>query len=267
MDDFCLISLSPTCFRIYSLNITLFPDYCRKAYKRVRMTKQEVKTTTVCQRENSFYVDTVRAFRDRRYTFKGLLKVWDCYNVHVRSLHYSVTYMYIPLPSKSSLLSMPWFDQLHISFKLCESHYITETECTAAPIKSVVSIVIAIVQLMHICTHAHKSSVHVPPKIHVHLWLHVNLWTHCLRYGRKSWRRPNRVETRQRSRAARTRRCSTTLCSWLTSASSTHSMAMLWGRGGCCVTCTNVRVCGWHCTWSSLIVNVSHPLTLYYVEL
>jgi DNA polymerase epsilon subunit 1 len=27
-------------------------------------------------RENSFYVDTVRAFRDRRYTYKGLVKVW-----------------------------------------------------------------------------------------------------------------------------------------------------------------------------------------------
>ena len=58
-------------------NLPCTPDYCRKAYKRVRMTKQEVKTTTVCQRENSFYVDTVRAFRDRRYTFKGLLKVWN----------------------------------------------------------------------------------------------------------------------------------------------------------------------------------------------
>ena len=31
---------------------------------------------TICQRENSFYVDTVRAFRDRRYEFKGLVKVW-----------------------------------------------------------------------------------------------------------------------------------------------------------------------------------------------
>lgn len=30
----------------------------------------------MCQKENSFYVDTVRAFRDRRYEFKGLLKVW-----------------------------------------------------------------------------------------------------------------------------------------------------------------------------------------------
>jgi len=50
-------------------------DYCRKAYKRIRVTREEERTTTVCQRENSFYVDTVRAFRDRRYKFKGLLKV------------------------------------------------------------------------------------------------------------------------------------------------------------------------------------------------
>jgi len=28
-------------------------------------------------RENSFYVDVVRNFRDRRYKFKGLLKVWQ----------------------------------------------------------------------------------------------------------------------------------------------------------------------------------------------
>jgi DNA polymerase epsilon subunit 1 len=27
-------------------------------------------------RENSFYVDTVRAFRDRRYDYKNLVKVW-----------------------------------------------------------------------------------------------------------------------------------------------------------------------------------------------
>lgn len=40
------------------------------------MTREEVRSTTVCQKENSFYVDTVRAFRDRRYKFKGLLKVW-----------------------------------------------------------------------------------------------------------------------------------------------------------------------------------------------
>ncbi|RXM93467.1 DNA polymerase epsilon catalytic subunit A, partial [Acipenser ruthenus] len=51
-------------------------DYCRKAYKKVRITRLEERVTTICQRENSFYVDTVRAFRDRRYEFKGLHKVW-----------------------------------------------------------------------------------------------------------------------------------------------------------------------------------------------
>ena len=39
------------------------------------LTKMEERYTTVCQKENSFYVDTVRAFRDRRYTYKGLCKV------------------------------------------------------------------------------------------------------------------------------------------------------------------------------------------------
>lgn len=51
-------------------------DYCRKAYKKVNVTRLEDRVTTICQRENSFYVDTVRAFRDRRYEFKGLHKVW-----------------------------------------------------------------------------------------------------------------------------------------------------------------------------------------------
>lgn len=50
-------------------------DYCRKAYKKIHVTKVEERLTTICQRENSFYVDTVRAFRDRRYEFKGLHKV------------------------------------------------------------------------------------------------------------------------------------------------------------------------------------------------
>lgn len=27
-------------------------------------------------RENSFYIDTVRDFRDRRYEYKGLVKKW-----------------------------------------------------------------------------------------------------------------------------------------------------------------------------------------------
>nr|XP_040050680.1 LOW QUALITY PROTEIN: DNA polymerase epsilon catalytic subunit A [Gasterosteus aculeatus aculeatus] len=51
-------------------------DYCKRAYKKTHVTKREQRVTTICQRENSFYVDTVRAFRDRRYEFKGLHKVW-----------------------------------------------------------------------------------------------------------------------------------------------------------------------------------------------
>ncbi|CAG9856188.1 unnamed protein product [Phyllotreta striolata] len=48
--------------------------YCRKVYKKAKCVRTEERTTTICQRENSFYVDTVRAFRDRRYEYKGLSK-------------------------------------------------------------------------------------------------------------------------------------------------------------------------------------------------
>ncbi|KAL1460884.1 hypothetical protein WDU94_012822 [Cyamophila willieti] len=50
-------------------------EYCRKAYRKTHITRVETRVTTICQKENSFYVDTVRAFRDRRYEYKGLNKV------------------------------------------------------------------------------------------------------------------------------------------------------------------------------------------------
>lgn len=50
--------------------------YCQKAYRSTKKTQVELKTDTVCMRENPFYVDTVRDFRDRRYEFKRLVKVW-----------------------------------------------------------------------------------------------------------------------------------------------------------------------------------------------
>eukprot|EP00737_Agarophyton_chilense_P000701 gb/GEZJ01000776.1/.p1 GENE.gb/GEZJ01000776.1/~~gb/GEZJ01000776.1/.p1 ORF type:complete len:1790 (-),score=227.93 gb/GEZJ01000776.1/:5472-10268(-) len=49
-------------------------EYCRRNYSKTMETRVVPKTATVCQRENPFYVDTVRAFRDRRYEYKGLLK-------------------------------------------------------------------------------------------------------------------------------------------------------------------------------------------------
>jgi DNA polymerase epsilon subunit 1 len=51
-------------------------DYSRKVYRRTHDTKVLEKEAIICQRENPFYIDTVRAFRDRRYTYKGLLKDW-----------------------------------------------------------------------------------------------------------------------------------------------------------------------------------------------
>ncbi|KAI0300525.1 DUF1744-domain-containing protein [Multifurca ochricompacta] len=51
-------------------------DYSRKVYKKTKDTKIENRETIICQRENPFYVDTVRRFRDRRYEYKGLHKTW-----------------------------------------------------------------------------------------------------------------------------------------------------------------------------------------------
>ncbi len=51
-------------------------DYCQKVYKKTKVTVEEERVACVCQRENPFYVDTVRAFRDRRYVYKGLTKKW-----------------------------------------------------------------------------------------------------------------------------------------------------------------------------------------------
>ena len=50
--------------------------YSSTVYKQVHKSIVELRTDTVCMRENSFYVDTVRAFRDRRYHFKDMCKVW-----------------------------------------------------------------------------------------------------------------------------------------------------------------------------------------------
>lgn len=51
-------------------------DYSRKVYKRAHDTKTVVREAIICQRENPFYIDTVRDFRDRRYEYKGLHKTW-----------------------------------------------------------------------------------------------------------------------------------------------------------------------------------------------
>mmetsp|Transcript_8733 Transcript_8733/g.6130 ORF Transcript_8733/g.6130 Transcript_8733/m.6130 type:complete len:147 (-) Transcript_8733:65-505(-) len=51
-------------------------QFCRMNYKKVSHSEVSVRSDTVCMRENPFYVDTVRDFRDRRYEFKRLVKTW-----------------------------------------------------------------------------------------------------------------------------------------------------------------------------------------------
>lgn len=51
-------------------------DYSKKIYHKIHDTKTIEKEAIICQRENPFYVDTVKDFRDRRYDFKGQQKVW-----------------------------------------------------------------------------------------------------------------------------------------------------------------------------------------------
>lgn len=45
-------------------------EYSAKSYRTSKTTKETVRESIVCQRENPFYADTVRSFRDRRYFFK-----------------------------------------------------------------------------------------------------------------------------------------------------------------------------------------------------
>ena len=51
-------------------------DYSRKVYKKTKDTRVVNRESIVCQRENPFYIDTVRSFRDRRYEYKAFHKTW-----------------------------------------------------------------------------------------------------------------------------------------------------------------------------------------------
>lgn len=51
-------------------------SHCRKAYKKIYEKSDSIKDATVCMRENPFYVDTVKAFRDKRVQLKDEQKKW-----------------------------------------------------------------------------------------------------------------------------------------------------------------------------------------------
>lgn len=50
--------------------------YSRMAYKKTKVTEEVTRKDVVCMRENDFYVETVRRFRDRRYELKKMTKTW-----------------------------------------------------------------------------------------------------------------------------------------------------------------------------------------------
>lgn len=50
--------------------------YSQKVYHKIHDSTTTVREAIICQRENPFYVNTVRDFRDRRYDYKGKTKVW-----------------------------------------------------------------------------------------------------------------------------------------------------------------------------------------------
>ena len=101
------LKISPSYYNFWN-----FLEYCHKAYKKTKLCRVEDRETTICQRENSFYVDTVRAFRDRRYEFKGQLKVSIC-------MHVSLIW-YITLVLDNFEVSIATICPSHYSFQAIE---------------------------------------------------------------------------------------------------------------------------------------------------
>ncbi|KAK4234746.1 hypothetical protein C8A03DRAFT_37446 [Achaetomium macrosporum] len=50
--------------------------YSQKVYHKIHESTTIIREAIICQRENPFYINTVRDFRDRRYDYKGKAKVW-----------------------------------------------------------------------------------------------------------------------------------------------------------------------------------------------
>lgn len=62
-------------------------SYSQKVYKKNKLTEVSDKENTVCMRENPFYVNTVRDFRNRRYEYKlGNGFCSKCIYLHATSL-------------------------------------------------------------------------------------------------------------------------------------------------------------------------------------
>ena len=86
--------------------------YSQKVYHKIRESTTIVREAIICQRENPFYIDTVRDFRDRRYDYKGKTKVWKGKTESLRSAGASSSD--IDAAKKMTIL----FDSLQLAHKV-----------------------------------------------------------------------------------------------------------------------------------------------------
>ena len=87
-------------------------DYSKKIYHKIHETKTIEREAIICQRENPFYVDTVRNFRDRRYDFKGKQKVWKNNTESLKSTGAS------PLEIEEAKKMIVLYDSLQLAHKV-----------------------------------------------------------------------------------------------------------------------------------------------------
>lgn len=87
-------------------------DYSKKIYHKIHETKTVEREAIICQRENPFYVDTVKNFRDRRYDFKGKQKTWKTKTETLKSI--GATTQEIEEAKKMIVL----FDSLQLAHKV-----------------------------------------------------------------------------------------------------------------------------------------------------
>ncbi|KAI9677772.1 MAG: DNA polymerase epsilon catalytic subunit [Trizodia sp. TS-e1964] len=87
-------------------------DYSKKIYHKIHETKTIEREAIICQRENPFYVDTVKDFRNRRYEFKGQQKVWKNKADNLKSSGAS------PLEIEEAKKMIVLFDSLQLAHKV-----------------------------------------------------------------------------------------------------------------------------------------------------
>ncbi|KAI9844901.1 MAG: DNA polymerase epsilon catalytic subunit [Sclerophora amabilis] len=87
-------------------------DYSKRIYHKIHETRTIEREAIICQRENPFYVDTVKNFRDRRYDFKGQQKVWKIKTDNLKSSNASA----IEVEDAKKMVVL--FDSLQLAHKV-----------------------------------------------------------------------------------------------------------------------------------------------------